>query len=82
MHPYQRLEINGERHHHVLQCTWREREELRHTEQRFRMGASAILVPRREHGVHARYSHAKELLSVSCSGHQRKGKAAEENKQA
>lgn len=80
MHHYQRLEIDRDGHNHILQCTWRERKELRHTEQRFRMGASAFFLSQRKHGVHACYCHAEELLSVSGSRHQRKGKAAEENK--
>ena len=46
------------------------------------MGASAFFFSWREHGIHARNSHAEEFLSVSDSGHQRKGKAAEEDKQA
>ena len=46
------------------------------------MGAPAFFLSWREHGVHARHCHAEELLSVSDSEHQRKGKAAEEDKQA
>ena len=43
---------------------------------------SVFFFSQREHGVHARHGHAEKFLSVSDSGHHRKGKAAEEDKQA
>lgn len=46
------------------------------------MGTPAFLFSGREHGIYARHRHAKELLSVSASEHQRKGKGTEEDKQA
>ena len=81
MHPYQRLKVNRERHHHVLQCAWREREELRHSEQRFRMSTSDFLFSGREHGVHTRHCYAEKSLSVLCPPHLRKSQATEEDQQ-
>ena len=47
MHRHKRLGVHAEETHTLLQWQRGKREELRHTEQRLRVGASALLVPSR-----------------------------------
>ena len=64
MHRHKRLGVHGGGNHTLLQWQRGKREELRHTEQRLRVGASALLVPQGEHRIPHPHSHALKNFYV------------------